>query len=296
MAGDNLWLVGGRSVRNVSKGTERTGAGWGMALVLYHQGRKRQGPRERASKGERRAGGARQRQRRTSVRSPSHRVTGFPSSIRFRSQADAGTNNSIQLERGILAARRARSRIARQGCWWWWWTAQWCQRSFRWSVRPWMDAALLRCCVWSGNPPVPRPPFAGRVGGEGQKVVFSTVELLAGTRRTSGLDGTQAQPRPKAAGRARRARRHSAMCVLPLPLPLPPSFFCSGQHQRCAVVACESGPRCKCKVGAAHPRPFPSIFRQCQPAPAHSAQGRGVVAFVVPGEQPSPASATFLSS
>lgn len=61
----------------------------------------------------------------------------------------AGTNNSIQLERGILAARRARrarSRIARQGCrWWWWWSkaiwekqaakqsklAKQCQRSCR---------------------------------------------------------------------------------------------------------------------------------------------------------------------
>ena len=48
----------------------------------------------------------------------------------------AGTNNSIQLERGILAARRARrarSRIARQGCrWWWWW----------WSKATWKASSM----------------------------------------------------------------------------------------------------------------------------------------------------------
>jgi hypothetical protein len=173
--GETTW---GRSVRKREQGTRSYGAGWGMALVLYHQGRKRQGPRERASKGERGGRAEQGKGKGKGALLSGHRVTEsqadrLPSSIRFRSQADAGTNNSIQLERGTLAARRARSRIARQGCLL---VVVVVERAVVSAELPlvcqaWMDAALLASLrlVWQSARSAPSIRRR-RSEGEGRKI------------------------------------------------------------------------------------------------------------------------------
>jgi hypothetical protein len=101
MAGDDLWLVGvGACGMGAKDGEYGGGLGNGVGFVLSRQ---KEARTKRMSEQGREAGGRSKAKAKAHfcqvTESQSHKQTDFPSSIRFRSQADAGTNNSIQLER-----------------------------------------------------------------------------------------------------------------------------------------------------------------------------------------------------
>jgi len=240
-------------------------------LVLYHRGRKRAKAGE-SGRARERGGRAEQGKAKAHfcqvTESQSHRLPVINSfSVTGRC---AGTNNSIQLERGILAARRARSRTARQGCWWWWWWSAAVSAELPLVCQGWMDVASLRRCDWAGNPRVPFPPFAAGVRrGEG-KVAFTTASSYLLARRA---DWTAPKPNPdrKRPGRPGEPGVTARVCAA--------AAATSGCWPTPAVlwwpVSLSLG------QGGAASTSISVHFRQCQPEPTHGDGGRGVVAFLV---------------